>query len=116
MRLNRRLHQVLRWLKDVYPHTHPVRLRVVKEMPKVYKGCLGVCVWNEKDEVMIWIQGGNRSLAVSTLLHEYTHVMTEGRGEAGGHGDEFYLKLGEIEREFYRAGQNDSTFYLEENG
>lgn len=106
-----RYHQILRWLVDVFPTDKTVSLRVVKRMPKHSHDCLGACVWSEDGRVLIWIQNGPRPLVIPTLLHEFAHVLTDGRGEAGGHGDEFYQVYGALEREFHATGAVDSATY-----
>jgi len=109
---NNRVHQVFQWLLYEFPHDGVVRMRCPKVMPKDYQGCHGVCCWNDKSEVMIWIAPTNKSMAISTLLHEYAHVLTDGRGSAEGHGTEFYETMGQIERAFYYGGgQKDSKEY-----
>ena len=108
-RRRRRIRQVFAWLKDEFDSPVPVRLRVPKEAPKFMKGCFGVCCWNVKGEAMIWIGPSATSQAISTTLHEYAHVMTDGQGSAEGHGDEFYRTLGRIERQFFYGGGNRAS-------
>ena len=99
-----RLHQIFKWLSDEFPHDTAVRLRCPQVMPKSMNGCYGVCVWNAKNEAMLWVGPTSKSMAISTLLHEYAHVLTDGRGSADGHGEEFYVTMGRIERAFYYGG------------
>ena len=107
-----RVHQVFLWLCDEFPHDTPVRLRCPSVMPKSMKDCHGVCVWNAKNEAMLWIAPTSKSMAVSTILHEYAHVLTDGRGSGDGHGTEFYMVMGQIERAFYYGGgMKDSKEY-----
>lgn len=110
----RRAHQIFRWLVDVFPppnSTPKVRMRVVKKLPHEFKECLGVCVWNDKNEAMLWIKHGTKALMLPVVIHEYAHVLTDGKGISGGHGDAFYLTLGILEREFEATGANDSRHY-----
>jgi Zn-dependent peptidase ImmA (M78 family) len=108
----KRLRQIFKWLQYEFPHDGVVRMRVVAKMPKSMSGCFGVCAWNEKNEAMLWIGPTSKSMAITTLLHEYAHVLTDGRGSGEGHGNEFYQVLGQIERAyFYGGGIKDSKEY-----
>ena len=101
-----RIKQVHRWLVDTWPPPggHVSRLRVVLTLPRDYEGCVGVTVWNDAGDTMIWCRHDGPSPTLDTLLHEYAHVITEGAGICGGHGNKFYLALGEIERAFHYGG------------
>ena len=105
-----RCREVMAWLRRTFPPPIPVRLRVVEQIPEKYGECLGICVWSDDhSSATMWVRKTTRSETLSTIMHEYCHVLTSGRGECDGHGDKFYLKLGEIERAFhYQGGDVDS--------
>ena len=110
-----RLHQVFRYLLDIYPCKYTgrkPRLRVMRKMPKEFTECSGGCTWHDDmDSPIIYVQWARKEYAIATLIHEYCHCLTQGRGIDGGHGDEFYLCLGELERDFNSHGYFDSRSY-----
>jgi len=91
-----RCHQIFRWLLRTFPPPTTTRLRIVAVLPKDYEDCLGACIWNDADEPMIWLKDTSRSETISTLIHEYAHVLT-----GLDHEDEFYLMLGKVERAYW---------------
>ena len=109
-----RIQQIFKWLKYTWipPGGHKARLRLVKKMPEKYEGCSGICVWNEKDDATLWVKHTTASETIDVLLHEYAHILTEGRGKCDGHGNEFYLMYGSLERHFhYYGGSTDSRTF-----
>ena len=78
----------------------------VSDMPKEYAGSEGVCVWSEDEShVEIFIQSDlSLSTSIYALLHEWAHA----RVNDDGHGDGFYLALGELERGWWETGERDS--------
>ena len=115
-----RLHQVLRWCVNEWGHE--ARMRVERKLPKGYKGCLG-CVefdedWPKGLPPLIRILKTNRSQSVSTLLHEYSHILDAHRNgsHAGrrheGHDAKWRNVFHEVESRFvYEGGENESTDY-----
>ena len=113
-KIKTRCAQVLKWLKRSWPppDNMAIRLRVVEELPECHGAALGVCVWNEAGDAMLWIKKSTTSESIGTLLHEYSHIITEGRGECDGHGDEFYIALGAVERGFHYFGGKELSMTL----
>ena len=100
-----RCKEVVAWLRRTFPPPVPVVLRVVDSIPEKYGECLGICVWSDDyTSATLWVRETSRSETLSTVMHEYTHVLTSGEGECDGHDDAFYLKLGEVERAFHYGG------------
>lgn len=90
-----------------------------KKLPKGYRGCLG-CVefddgWPKGLPPLIRVLKTNRSQSISTLLHEYSHVIDahrngsfEGRRHEG-HDARWRVVFHEVESRFvYEGGENES--------
>ena len=115
-----RLHQLLRW--GVNEWGYEARLRVEKRLPRGYARCLG-CVefdndWPKGLPPLIRVKKTNRSEGITTLLHEYSHVIdvhengfSEGRRNEG-HDAKFRNILHSVESRFlYEGGEAESMDY-----
>lgn len=118
-----RVHQVARWLREVFPPSYPTRV-IVRSLSKKHEGLCRFVADSDTDwRCVISVDVGlTRSAALSALLHEWAHARTPragtveelraAGGDAAWHDDEFYLELGRIERRFlYRDGWKDSGRY-----
>jgi hypothetical protein len=98
---------------------YPARLRVVRKMPKKYKGCLGVVEYWE-DELLtspplIYIKRTNRTESADSLIHEYSHIVDLHRNgysedrKYDGHDEKFRDVQYEVHSRFnYEDGATES--------
>ena len=104
-----RLHQIHRWLQYTHPTKRTTRLRICKKMPKGFKDCDGAVWFEDPKSPIIRINAKiSRSACISTLIHEYAHVIVYERcprdWKSLDHSDKFYRCLGVLERSWDEDG------------
>jgi hypothetical protein len=112
-----RVRQVFRWLKVAWPppinpatdSRMKVGLRTPISLPALYKDCSGITVWNDAGGATIWVRHTTIAESIDVLIHEWAHILTEGRGEHSGHGHEFYITYGDLERSFHYLGGTEHS-------
>lgn len=108
----KRIKQLIKWLKHHYPTPQPTIVKWVDHLPlapdeKVtyytrIRGDYGICYRYTSGRCIILLskRANTSSVAVETLLHEWVHALIK----KPGHHSRFWIKYGKIYTHYYEQG------------